>query len=124
MKSFAAVLILCVAFAGAVVQAQTHSHGGAPRGSTDECRYCGMDRQKFAHSAMLIEYEDGTATSTCSLHCTAVELAINIDKTPRKLMVGDYVTKKQTNAETACWTLGGDLPGDDKKGQMGVRKQG
>jgi copper chaperone NosL len=70
-----------------------------------------MDRHKFAHSAMLIEYEDGTTTATCSLHCTAVELAINIDKTPRKLMVGDYGTKKLTDAETACWTLGGDLPG-------------
>ena len=25
------------------------------------CKYCGMDREKFAHSRVLIEYDDGTA---------------------------------------------------------------
>ena len=25
-----------------------------------DCKYCGMDRQKFAHSRMLIDYSDGS----------------------------------------------------------------
>jgi len=47
------------------------------------CKYCGMDRQKFDFSRMLIGYDDGTSTGVCSLHCAAVELATNIDKTRR-----------------------------------------
>ena len=47
------------------------------------CKYCGMDRQKFAHSRMLIEYTDGSRMASCSIHCLAVDLAQNIDKTPK-----------------------------------------
>ncbi len=107
MKAFASGLIfLCLVLAAMPVSAQ------APRQEDmQSCRYCGMDRQKFAHSAMMIEYEDGTMAPMCSIHCAAVDLAINIDKTPKLITVGDYNTKKQVNAETACWTIGGDLPG-------------
>ena len=76
------------------------------------CKYCGMDREKFAHSRMMIEYEDGTSVGTCSIHCAALDLALSIDKTPKSLMVGDYDTKKLINAETAHWVIGG--------GKMGV----
>ena len=76
------------------------------------CKYCGMDRGKFAHSRMLIEYSDGTVVGTCSIHCAAVDLALNIDKTPKAVMVGDYNTKALIDAETAAWVLGG--------GKMGV----
>lgn len=31
------------------------------------CNYCGMDRSKYGHSRMLIEYDDGTAVAACSL---------------------------------------------------------
>src|SRR5690242_11161675 len=61
----------------------------APEGQAS-CKYCGMDREQFAHSRMLIEYDDGTAAGTCSLHCLAVELINNIDKTPTAIKVGDY----------------------------------
>ena len=46
------------------------------------CKYCGMDREKFAHSRMLVTYDDGTKLGTCSIHCLAIDLAVNIDKTP------------------------------------------
>ena len=75
------------------------------------CKYCGMDREKFAHSRMLIEYEDGTTLGTCSLHCAAVELAVMLDKTPKALMVGAYPTKKLIDAEKAAWVIGGNKPG-------------
>ena len=75
------------------------------------CKYCGMDREKFAHSRMLIEYDDGTQVGTCSLHCTAIDLALNLDKTPKLLWVGDYSTRALLNAEKAFWVIGGAKPG-------------
>ena len=75
------------------------------------CKYCGMDRQKFSHSRMLVAYDDGTEVGTCSMHCLAVDLALNIDKTPMKMQVGDAGTKALIDAEKAFWVVGGDLMG-------------
>ena len=44
-----------------------------------DCPFCGMDRQKFAFSRMLITYDDGSVAGVCSLHCTAIDFAINIE---------------------------------------------
>ena len=38
------------------------------------CKYCGMDRAKFASSRMVVEYDDGTRCGACSLHCVAIDL--------------------------------------------------
>jgi len=75
------------------------------------CKYCGMDRLQFAHSRVLIEYEDGTTQGTCSLHCTAIDLALNIDKAPKVIYVGDFGTKKLVNTEKAFWVIGGNRMG-------------
>ena len=75
------------------------------------CKYCGMDRQKFAHSRMLIEYEDGSGFGSCSVHCLAVDLAQSIDKTPKVIQVADYNTKNLGDAEKAHWVIGGKKPG-------------
>jgi len=89
----------------------------APAQSADDiakhpsCKYCGMDRNQFAHSRMLIEYDDGTSVGLCSIHCAAVDLSLNIDKTPQSIRVGDYKTKKLIEAEAATWVLGGNKPG-------------
>jgi copper chaperone NosL len=76
------------------------------------CNYCGMDRGKFNHSRMVMKYEDGTSVGVCSLHCAAIDLALNIDKIPKAIQVGDYESKKLIDAEKAFWTIGG--------GKMGV----
>ena len=70
------------------------------------CKYCGMDREKFAHSRVLIEYDDGSVVATCSIHCAAVDLATSIDKTPRAILLGDYGTKDLIDAEKAFWVIG------------------
>ena len=75
------------------------------------CTYCGMDREKFGRSRMLIEYDDGTSLGACSLHCAAVDLASNLDRTPRNIGVGDYYSKKLIDAEKAFWVVGGGKPG-------------
>ncbi len=75
------------------------------------CKYCGMDRGKFDFSRMLVIYDDGSELGTCSIHCLAVDLALNIDKTPVSIEVGDYNTKELINAEEAFWVIGGSKPG-------------
>ena len=75
------------------------------------CRHCGMDRAKFSHSRMFIEYEDGSTVATCSLHCAAVELANTIDKIPVMLSVADYDSKELIDAEKAVWVMGGSKKG-------------
>ena len=92
------------------VLAMSHE-GGADIKASASCKYCGMDREKFAHSRMLIEFDDGSTVGTCSLRCVAVDLANNIDKTPVSLKVGDYGTKKLIDAEKAFWVIGGSKPG-------------
>jgi len=75
------------------------------------CVHCGMNREKFAASRMVIDYDDGTSVGLCSIHCAAVELAVVIDKTPTSIWVADLPSKKLVNAETAVWVLGGTRPG-------------
>jgi len=75
------------------------------------CKYCGMDREKFAFSRVLIEYEDGSTVGACSIHCAAIDLATNIDKTPKTIWVGDYTTKELIDAEKAFWVIGGSKMG-------------
>jgi nitrous oxide reductase accessory protein NosL len=75
------------------------------------CPLCGMDRAKFSQSRMLIEYEDGTSFGACSLHCAAVELATNVDKTPKMIWVADYNSKRLIDAEKAVWIIGGSKSG-------------
>ncbi len=75
------------------------------------CKYCNMDREKFAHSRMLIEFTDGSSTGLCALHCAALELAQSFDKQVKSIQVGDYNTKKLIDAEKASWVIGGNKPG-------------
>jgi nitrous oxide reductase accessory protein NosL len=75
------------------------------------CPYCGMDREQFAHSRVLIIYDDGSEVGLCSLHCAAVDLSLKLDKTPKSIEVGDYNTKKLVDAEKAIWVIGGTKPG-------------
>jgi hypothetical protein len=70
-----------------------------------------MDREKFGHSRMLIEYTDGSKLGSCSIHCLAVDLAQHIDKTPQAIQAADYPSKKLIDAEKAYWVIGGDKPG-------------
>jgi len=107
VKMLIGLLALLVLLSGTPVPAQMDDDIA----KHSSCKYCGMDRQKFAHSRMLVEYEDGTVTGTCSIHCTAIDLAVNIDKTPKLIRVGDYGTKKLIDAESAAWVIGGDKPG-------------
>jgi len=99
------VLFLLVFGISSVAVAEMHTHG------KDGCPFCGMEKEKFGHTWMTIEYDDGSKVGFCSIHCAAIDLATKIDKTPVKIEVGDYVSKKQVDAEKASWVIGGNKPG-------------
>jgi hypothetical protein len=98
-----AALFWMSAAAIALAQMDVESH--------PDCSYCGMDRAKFAHSRVLIEYDDGSMLGACSLHCAAVDMAVHIDKVPVSIQVGDYQTKALIDAQKAVWVIGGDRMG-------------
>jgi copper chaperone NosL len=75
-----------------------------------DCKYCGMDREKFAHSRMLIEYPDGSSFGACSIHCAAINLA-QTSTQPKSIQVADYQKKNLIDAEKAYWVIGGEKPG-------------
>ena len=99
-----AILALCLSITGiALSQGDINKY--------PSCKYCGMDREKFAHSRIFIQYQNGTTEGACSLHCAAIEFALNIDKTPLSITVGNYNTKNLIDAEKAFWIIGGSKMG-------------
>jgi len=96
----ASLLLWCLA---ALAGDDIHDH--------PSCKYCGMDRAKFAHSRMLIEYEDSPSVATCSIHCAAVHAATDLDGDTKSILVGDYGTKLLIDAEKAYWVMGGKAAG-------------
>lgn len=75
------------------------------------CPHCGMDREKFAHSRMLITYSDGSSSGMCSIHCVVTELKANKTKTVKKIEVADLNSKNLVDAENAAWVIGGSRKG-------------
>src|SRR5512138_3401525 len=106
-RLFAAVVSALLLVSGAA--RADHHLGDVKEGPS--CKYCGMDRAKFASSRMVVEYDDGSKLSACSLHCVAVDLANQIYKTPVAIKVADYGTQALVDAEKAVWVVGGSKPG-------------
>jgi copper chaperone NosL len=100
------IAVLLSLFVAGMVLAQQEDAKKHP-----SCRFCGMDREKFAHSRVLIEYDDGSTEGICSIHCAAIDLVLNLDKTPKAIKVGDYGTKILIDAEKAQWVIGGNKMG-------------
>jgi len=85
------------------------------RAKYPKCPYCGMDRTQFHHSRMLVHYSDDLADGTCSLHCAAISLSLNIDREPKALWVGDNAApgdvKPLVEADKAAFLVGSKIPG-------------
>jgi copper chaperone NosL len=84
-------------------------------GKYPACPYCGMDRRQHHHSRMLVHYGDDLPDPTCSLHCAAVSLAINIDRGPKAIYVADNGAsadiKPLVEASSATFLVGSSLRG-------------
>jgi nitrous oxide reductase accessory protein NosL len=74
-----------------------------------------MDRRQFHHSRMLVHYSDDLPDATCSLHCAAISLAINIDRGPKAIYVADTAAtadvKPLVEVGTASFLVGSSLKG-------------
>lgn len=94
-----------------------HQHAGGAESSYADvtahqaCPHCGMDREKFAHSRMLVTYADGSSAGLCSIHCAATELNASKGKTVKVVEVADLDSKKLVDAEQAAWVIGGSRKG-------------
>lgn len=118
----AAVSLMLGGGAAMAEQKQGHMEGHKHAGGVAEsahadvnthqaCPHCGMDREKFAHSRMLITYSDGSSAGLCSLHCAATELKAGKGKTVKVVEVADLNSKKLVDAEKAIWVIGGSRKG-------------
>ncbi len=76
-----------------------------------KCKYSGMDREKFAHSRILVVYDDGSSVGTGSLRCASIDLAINFTRKVKSMKAGDYKTKNLIDAGKAYWVIGGKVKG-------------
>ena len=78
-----------------------------------KCPYCGMDRKEYHFSRHLIHYSDDLVDGTCSLHCAAISLSVNLDRVPKAIYAADNgsgeAIKPLTNAEAATYVIGGDF---------------
>lgn len=108
MKRLFAVAVVTLLTLGGVARADHHLGDVKEHAA---CKHCGMDRAKFASSRMLLEYDDGTKLGACSLHCVAVDLAVQVDRSPTAIQVADMGTQALIDAEKAVWVLGGKKPG-------------
>lgn len=92
-----------------------------PEPLTDElakypkCPYCGMDRTQWNHSRHLVHYSDDRVDGTCSIHCLAVSLSLNLDRGPKAIYAADYGAdariKPLINVDGASYLIGSKLKG-------------
>jgi nitrous oxide reductase accessory protein NosL len=80
-----------------------------------KCPYCGMDRKQYHHSRHLAHYQDNLVDATCSLHCTALSLALNLDRGPKAIYAADFGAtvepKPLVDVDAAVYLVGSKLPG-------------
>lgn len=99
------VLVITIAVAVAALT------GNFALADDSACHYCGMKKAMFGHSWVTVEHDDKYIVGVCSVHCAAVNMALNIDKPIKAIAVGDYNTRKPIDAETAFWVIGGSKMG-------------
>ena len=80
-----------------------------------KCPYCGMDRKQFHHNRHLVHYQDDLVDATCSLHCAALSLALNLDRGPKAIYAADFGAKTDpkplVNVDAATYLIDSKLPG-------------
>ncbi len=79
------------------------------------CPYCGMNRTKWNHSRHLVQYDDGLVDGTCSIHCLAISLSLNIDRGPKAIYAADFGSdakiKPLVEVDKATYLVGSKLRG-------------
>jgi nitrous oxide reductase accessory protein NosL len=64
---------------------------------------------------VLVHYSDDLPDGTCSLHCAALSLSINVDRGPKAIYVADNASGAEPlpliEVDQASFLVGSDLPG-------------
>ncbi len=80
-----------------------------------KCPYCGMDRKKWHHSRHLIQYDDNLVDGTCSIHCLAISLSLNLDRGAKAIYAADFGSKEEikplVEVDKASYLIGGKQKG-------------
>lgn len=80
-----------------------------------KCPYCGMDRTMWNHSRHLVHYDDDLVDGTCSVHCLAISLSLNLDRGTKAIYAADFGAdskiKPLLKVDGATYLVGSDLPG-------------
>ncbi len=105
-RGLAALLLLAICTIACVAYAAETDVQAIPA-----CEVCGMSRETFASSRMLIRYADGTKVGTCSIRCAMEALGAARGKKVASVKVADYTTRVLLDADKAFWAIGGDEPG-------------
>lgn len=84
---------------------------GPAAAAREECFYCGMWRDNFAHSWVEVRYPGKAAVGFCSLHCATIHLALHPEAVPEQILAADYPTGRLVDADKASWVIGGNRPG-------------
>ncbi len=78
-----------------------------------KCPYCGMDRKEHHRTRMLVQYSDDLTDGTCSIHCLALSLGVNIDREPKNIWGPDYGSSTEPRpllpVDNLTYLIGADL---------------
>jgi copper chaperone NosL len=78
------------------------------------CPYCGMNRTKWHHSRHLVQYDDDLVDGTCSIHCLAISLSLNLDRGPKAIYAADFGAESEikplVKVDQASYLIGSELP--------------
>lgn len=79
------------------------------------CVHCGMSRKMWHHSRHLVQYDDDLVVGTCSIHCLAVNLSLNLDRGIKKIYAADFSDTrkpaKMIDGDKAVYLIGSKLKG-------------
>jgi len=79
------------------------------------CPYCGMKRDEWHHSRHLVHYDDDLVDPTCSLHCVALSLSLNLDRGVKAIYAADFgadgAIKPLVAVDQAVYLIGSKLKG-------------
>jgi len=78
-----------------------------------KCPYCGMDRKEHNRTRMLVQYSDDLVDGTCSIHCLALSLGLNVDREPKEIWGSDYASSTDPRpllpVDKLTYLIGADL---------------
>ncbi len=78
-----------------------------------KCPYCGMDRKDHNRTRMLVQYSDDLVDGTCSIHCMALSLGLNVDREPKEIWGPDFANgadpRPLVPVDKLTYLIGADL---------------